>query len=223
MKPQWTEAAANLGATRWQYWRHVGGPVLLSPVLGGTLLLFCGGLSAYATAAAMVGSTVPLVTLQIANVLSGNVLLGQEGVGAALALIMIVGVGLVMVVYWLIQRRTSRWLQVTTANPSVGATLAVGGRGPAGSTPKLRAGWIVLILAAIYFIVPLAASFYFTIDDRSTGHLNFDAYSEIPSAAGFVDALRRSLTLALLTVVGAHGDHGSGDARGHPPAAPVAR
>jgi putative spermidine/putrescine transport system permease protein len=111
MKPQWTEAAANLGASRWQYWRHVGGPVLLPPVLGGTLLLFCGGLSAYATAASMVGSTVPLVTLQIANVLSGNVLLGQEGVGAALALIMIVGVGLVMVVYWLIQRRTSRWLQ----------------------------------------------------------------------------------------------------------------
>jgi putative spermidine/putrescine transport system permease protein len=111
LRPQWNEAALNLGASRWQYWRHVGGPVLLPPVLGGALLLFCGGLSAFATAQAMVGSTVPLVTLQIANVLSGNVLLGQEGVGAALALIMIVSVGLVMVVYWLVQRRTARWLQ----------------------------------------------------------------------------------------------------------------
>jgi putative spermidine/putrescine transport system permease protein len=109
MRPQWTEAAANLGASRWQYWRHVGGPVLAPPVLGGALLLFCGALSAFATAQAMVGSTVPLVTLQIANVLSGNVLIGQEGVGAALALDMIATVGLVMVVYWLVQRRTARW------------------------------------------------------------------------------------------------------------------
>jgi putative spermidine/putrescine transport system permease protein len=111
MKPQWTEAAESLGASRWQYWRHVGGPVLAPPVLGGALLLFCGGLSAFATAQAMVGGTVPLVTLQIANVLSGNVLLGQEGVGAALALVMIGAVAVVMVVYWLVQRRTARWLR----------------------------------------------------------------------------------------------------------------
>jgi len=111
LRPQWSEAAANLGARRWQYWRHVGGPVLAPPVLGGALLLFCGALSAFATAQAMVGGTVPLVTLQIANVLSGNVLIGQEGVGAALALDMIVAVGLVMVVYWLVQRRTTRWLR----------------------------------------------------------------------------------------------------------------
>ena len=106
IRPQWREAAENLGASRWQYWRHVGGPVLAPPVLGGTLLLFCGALSAFATAQALVGSTIPLVTLQIANVLSGNVLIGQEGLGAALALYMVVVVGLVMAVYWWVQRRT---------------------------------------------------------------------------------------------------------------------
>ena len=111
MRPQWSEAAANLGARRWQYWRHVGGPLLAPPVLGGALLLFCGALSAFATAQAMVGATVPLVTLQIANVLSGNVLLGQEGVGASLALAMILAVVQVMVIYWLVQRRTARWLR----------------------------------------------------------------------------------------------------------------
>jgi putative spermidine/putrescine transport system permease protein len=111
IRPQWSEAAANLGASRWQYWRHVGAPLLAPPVLAGTLLLFCGALSAFATAQAMVGGTVPLVTLQIANVLSGNVLLGQEGVGAALALEMIVAVSLVMALYWLVQRRTARWLR----------------------------------------------------------------------------------------------------------------
>lgn len=111
IRPQWREAAENLGASRWQYWRHVGGPVLTPPVLGGTLLLFCGALSAFATAQALVGSTIPLVTLQIANILSGNVLVGQEGLGAALALYMVVVVGLVMAVYWWVQRRTGRWLR----------------------------------------------------------------------------------------------------------------
>jgi putative spermidine/putrescine transport system permease protein len=68
---------------------------------------------------------------------------------------------------------------------------------------RLGAGWLVLAVAALYFVVPLAASFYFTIDDRTTGGLNLNAYMAIPSTAGFVDALRRSLTLAVLTVVGA--------------------
>jgi putative spermidine/putrescine transport system permease protein len=111
IRPQWGEAAANLGATRWQYWRHVGAPLLAPPVLGGTLLLFCGSFSAFATARAMVGGTVPLITLQIDNVLSGNVLLGMEGIGAALALEMIILVAVLMTVYWIVQRRTARWLR----------------------------------------------------------------------------------------------------------------
>ncbi len=110
IRPQWSEAAANLGATRWQYWRLVGGPLLAPPVTAGALLLFCGALSAFATAQAMVGSTVPLVTLQIANVLSGNVAPGQEGIGDALALEMIVVVGVAMFAHHLVQRRTARWL-----------------------------------------------------------------------------------------------------------------
>lgn len=110
IRPQWSEAAENLGASRWQYWRFVAGPILLRPVLGGILLLFCGALSAYATAASLVGSTIPLVTLQIANVLSGNVAPGQEGIGDALALEMIVVVAIVITVQNLVQRRNSKWL-----------------------------------------------------------------------------------------------------------------
>lgn len=110
IRPQWSEAAENLGASRWDYWRLIAGPILLRPVLAGLLLLFCGAFSAYATAQAMVGSTVPLVTLQIGNVLSGNVLTGEEGIGDALALQMIVVVAIVMTVQNLVQRRNSRWL-----------------------------------------------------------------------------------------------------------------
>ena len=111
LKPQWGEAAENLGASRWQYWRHVAGPVLMPNFLGCVLLLFCSSFSAYATADALVGQSLPLVPTQIANVLSGNVLSGQENIGAALALDMIVLVLPLTAVYLLLQRRTTRWLQ----------------------------------------------------------------------------------------------------------------
>ncbi|MCU1614546.1 MAG: rane protein of unknown function [Frankiales bacterium] len=110
LRPQWREAAENLGATGRQYWRHVGGPVLLPPVLGATMLLFASSFAAYATAKALVGSSVPLVTLQIANALSSNVVVGSENLGKALALGMVLLVGVVMVFYAWVQRRTQRWL-----------------------------------------------------------------------------------------------------------------
>ncbi|MFB9891093.1 ABC transporter permease [Planobispora takensis] len=111
LRPQWREAAGNSGATAWQYWRHVGIPVLAPALLGGTVLLFGSAFAAYATARAMVGSTVPLVTLQIADALTGDVLIGHENIALALSLDMIVVAGLVMAVYLPLQRRSSRWLR----------------------------------------------------------------------------------------------------------------
>jgi putative spermidine/putrescine transport system permease protein len=110
LRPQWREAAENLGASGRQYWRYVGGPVLAPPVLGATMLLFASSFAAYATAKALVGSSVPLVTLQIADALSSNVIVGSENLGQALALGMVLLVGVVMVFYAWVQRRTQRWL-----------------------------------------------------------------------------------------------------------------
>jgi len=111
LRPQWREAAQNSGATAWQFWRYVGIPVLAPSLLGGVVLLFGGAFAAYATAAAMVGATVPLVTLQIGDALSGNVLIGHENVALALSLDMILVAGLVMAVYLPLQRRSARWLR----------------------------------------------------------------------------------------------------------------
>ncbi|MDX3798939.1 ABC transporter permease [Streptomyces sp. AK04-3B] len=110
LRPQWREAARNNGATSAQYWRHVALPVLLPSLLGGLVLLFGSAFAAYATAAAMVGSSIPLVTLQIADAISGNVLVGQENVALALSLDMVLVAGLVMAVYLPLQRRSARWL-----------------------------------------------------------------------------------------------------------------
>ncbi|MFJ1599833.1 ABC transporter permease [Streptomyces sp. NPDC088261] len=110
LRPQWREAAQNAGATDGQFWRHVGLPVLAPTLLGGFVLLFGSAFAAYATAAALVGGSVPLVTLKIADALSGNVQVGQENVALALSLDMIVIAGLVMAVYLPLQRRSTRWL-----------------------------------------------------------------------------------------------------------------
>ena len=111
LRPQWQEAATNLGASRRQYWRYVAGPVLLPSVAGATALLFCSSMSAYATAAALTNGTLSLTPLQIAAVLSGNVLANEANVGAALALNLMIAIVPLTVLYLYMQRRTSRWLQ----------------------------------------------------------------------------------------------------------------
>ncbi|WP_217553283.1 ABC transporter permease subunit [Streptomyces sp. GbtcB6] len=110
LRAQWREAALNNGANGVQYWRFVALPVLAPSLLGGLVLLFGSAFAAYATAAAMVGSAVPLVTLQIADAISGNVLVGQENVALALSLDMVLVAGVVMAVYLPLQRRSARWL-----------------------------------------------------------------------------------------------------------------
>ena len=110
LKAQWREAASNNGATSLQYWRHVALPVLLPSLLGGFVLLFGASFAAYATAEAMVGSSVPLISMQIGDALSGNVLVGQGNLALALGLDMIVVACLVMALYLPLQRRSAKWL-----------------------------------------------------------------------------------------------------------------
>ncbi|MFJ7273964.1 ABC transporter permease [Kitasatospora sp. NPDC098663] len=110
LRTQWREAAYNNGATVVQYWRHVALPVLVPSLLGGFVLLFGASFAAYATAEAMVGSSVPLISMQIGDALSGNVLVGQGNLALALGLDMIVVACLVMAVYLPLQRRSAKWL-----------------------------------------------------------------------------------------------------------------
>jgi putative spermidine/putrescine transport system permease protein len=110
LRPSWREASENLGARSWQYWRHIGGPVLLPSFLGCVLLLFGSAMSAYATAEALTSGTIALTSIQIGSFLNGNVLAGQENVGKALGVGMVVIIGVVMVLYTLLQRRAAKWL-----------------------------------------------------------------------------------------------------------------
>ena len=111
IRPQWREAAVNLGASTWQYWTQVAVPLLRPAFLGSMLLLFANAFAAYATAAALVSQGSPVLPLLIRAALTSEVVLGQAGFAYALALEMIVVVAIVMGSYALLVRRTTRWLQ----------------------------------------------------------------------------------------------------------------
>jgi putative spermidine/putrescine transport system permease protein len=111
LRPSWREAAENMGARTWDYWRFVGGPVLFPSFLGCVLLLFGSALSAYATAEALTNGTIPLTSIQIGSFLNGNVIAGQENVGKALGLGMVVIIAVAMVFYVALQRRAAKWLR----------------------------------------------------------------------------------------------------------------
>jgi len=111
LRTEWQEAALNLGATKFGYLRHVAIPVLLPSFAGATLILFGNAFSAYATALALVGSTLDIVPAQIDNALNGNVLVGADRAGLTLGMEMILVILVVMVGYWLLQRRARKWLR----------------------------------------------------------------------------------------------------------------
>ena len=110
MKREWREASSNLGASSFQYWRHIGLPVLMPSLLGAIVLLFGNAFAAYATAYGLTSGGVSLVPIEIGNVTSGNVL-DNPHLGQALALGMFVVLAVAMLVYIPLQRRSARWVK----------------------------------------------------------------------------------------------------------------
>jgi putative spermidine/putrescine transport system permease protein len=110
LRREWFEAADNLGATRNQFWRMVGLPILMPSILGGMILLFGNSFGAYATAFALTGGRIGLVTIQIGAQIRGDVL-RNPGLGYAMALGMVVVMAICIALYTWLQRRSERWLR----------------------------------------------------------------------------------------------------------------
>jgi putative spermidine/putrescine transport system permease protein len=111
LKIQWREASESLGASTWQYWRYVGGPLLAPAFLGATLLLFANALSAFATIQAWEDQIAYTVPQQISTALSSEVGLSNINYVDVLALGMVILVAIIMTAYALLQRRAARWLR----------------------------------------------------------------------------------------------------------------
>lgn len=110
LRKEWREAAENLGATYSQYWMRVAMPILLPSILGAMILLFGNAFGAYATAYALTGGTLPIVTIQIGAQIRGDVL-HNPGLGYAMAIGMVFIMTISLIGYSLLQGRTERWLK----------------------------------------------------------------------------------------------------------------
>jgi putative spermidine/putrescine transport system permease protein len=110
LRKEWREAAENLGATSFQYWRRVALPILTPSILGAGILLFGNAFGAQATAYQLTGGVLHLVTIDISSQISGDVL-HNVGLGYAMAVGMIVIMAIAIGAYLLLQRRSERWMR----------------------------------------------------------------------------------------------------------------
>jgi putative spermidine/putrescine transport system permease protein len=108
LRKEWREAAANLGAKPWQFWRYVGLPVLMPSILGAVILLFGNAFAAYATAYSLTSGAVNIVPILIGAYYSGNVL-DNPHLAQAMAFGMFAVLALMMLIYIPLQRRAARW------------------------------------------------------------------------------------------------------------------
>jgi len=110
LRTEWREAASNLGASSWQYWRHVGIPVLMPSFLGAFILLFGNSFSAYATAYGIAANGISIIPITIGFYYSGNVV-NDPHLAQALAFGMFVVLAVMMILYVPLQRRSARWMR----------------------------------------------------------------------------------------------------------------
>ncbi len=110
LKREWREASQNLGGNTTQYWRHIALPILWPSILGSAILLFASAFGAYATAQALTGGSIYLVTILIGQQIRGDVL-NNPNEGYALALGMAVIMAFCITGYSILQRQTGRWFR----------------------------------------------------------------------------------------------------------------
>lgn len=108
LRPEWKEAATNLGASNFTYWRRIAFPILLPSLIAAAMLLFANSFGAFATAYALAQGNINIVPILISFVVNGNVNI-DTGLGNALAVGMIVVLLLAVSLYTVMLRRVSTW------------------------------------------------------------------------------------------------------------------
>jgi putative spermidine/putrescine transport system permease protein len=108
LRREWREASENMGATSFQYWRYIALPILMPTLLGTMILLFGNSFGAQATAYQLTGGTLNIVTLLISRQIRGDVL-NNVPLGYAIAMGMVVVMGITILVYVWLGRRAARW------------------------------------------------------------------------------------------------------------------
>jgi putative spermidine/putrescine transport system permease protein len=112
VRQEWMEAAETCAASRPQFWRYIGLPVLTPFLLAGFLLIFTWSIGIYGLAYAL-GSTafttgrLRLITLQIGISLNSGV--GSEERSYVLAVVLLVLATTALLTYRAMMKRALRW------------------------------------------------------------------------------------------------------------------
>src|SRR6266852_6776655 len=108
LRPEWKEAATNLGASNFTYWRRVALPIMMPSLIAATMLLFANSFGAFATAFALAQGNINLVPILINFVVNGNVIV-DFGLGNALAVGMVIVLLVAVTLYTAMVRRVNVW------------------------------------------------------------------------------------------------------------------
>ena len=104
LREDWRDSASLLGANSWQFWRHIGLPVLTPALLGTFVILLANALGAYATVYALTTGNFNVLPIRIAEMVSGDISL-DPNMASALAVILVGLMTLVTLVHqWLLKR-----------------------------------------------------------------------------------------------------------------------
>lgn len=94
IKEELKEAAALLGASKFQFWKNIGISILFPSLIGTFNIMFANAMGAYATALALTNGSVNLLPLRIGALVSGDLFVNPM---QASALAVILGLILTMV------------------------------------------------------------------------------------------------------------------------------
>ena len=104
LREDWRESASLLGASTWDFWRHIGIPVLTPALLGTFVILLANALGAYATVYALTTGNFNVLPIRIAAMVAGDISL-DPNLASALAMILVGMMTLVTIVHqWLLKR-----------------------------------------------------------------------------------------------------------------------
>jgi putative spermidine/putrescine transport system permease protein len=113
LREEWWEAAQTSAATRAQFWRYVGLPLLAPFIAGGWLLIFTWSIGIYAIAYAMAGESagalIHLLTLEMGVGIKNYAIVGFAE-PAVYGVLLLAWAMLALLCYRALVRRTMRWL-----------------------------------------------------------------------------------------------------------------
>ncbi|NML73881.1 hypothetical protein HHL25_07060 [Rhizobium sp. S-51] len=112
LRNEWWEAAQTASASRLQFWRHIGLPILGPFFIGSWLLIFTWAVGLYGLPVALNGSapgSFRLITLEMAKSLTGS-FFGKNYM-PVYAVVLMISAGVTLGLYQIILRRGTRWLK----------------------------------------------------------------------------------------------------------------